>query len=39
MIIKSGITPSTMEIMDSVTLKAVASYRGRHEDLNLARSC
>jgi glycolate dehydrogenase FAD-linked subunit len=27
LIIKSGITPSTLEIMDSVTLKAVASYR------------
>ncbi len=26
MIIKSGITPSTLEIMDAVTLKAVASY-------------
>ncbi len=28
LIIKSGITPSTLEIMDSVTLKAVAAYRG-----------
>ncbi len=31
MIIKSGITPSTLEIMDSVTLKAVASFSGRND--------
>ena len=31
LIIKSGITPSTLEIMDSVTLKAVAAYRGGKE--------
>ncbi len=30
-IIKSGITPSTLEIMDSVTLKAVASFSGRND--------
>ena len=38
LIIKSGITPSTLEIMDSVTLKAVAAYRGgmesREQSLN-----
>ncbi|HLB24986.1 MAG TPA: FAD-linked oxidase C-terminal domain-containing protein [Nitrospirota bacterium] len=32
-IIKSGITPSTLEVMDSVTLNAVAQYRGNGDGL------